>query len=223
MCTRATALIFSYVLLVLLWADQLSSLSVVDIRPCCTVEPWPSSIIFTFMVDPGSQPISSSSPPATVVSSPGNARSTRSQSVQSGESELPEHSVRELPPPHPEQRHRSRSRRRRRRHHRRHDDEQFEAPRPRSAPGIMPPRPRPSMVPSIGPTARPTSLVPSSAMSPERPPGCWQPQAASTPSPRPAMPRPRPPPDLSRAEDPLQRAAEMFRNPASAAAGGNSR
>ena len=140
-----------------------------------------------------------------------------------GESELPEHSVRELPPPHPEQRHRSRSRRRRRRHHRRHDDEQFEAPRPRSAPGIMPPRPRPSMVPSIGPTARPTSLVPSSAMSPERPPSCWQPQAASTPSPRPAMPRPRPPPDLSRAEDPLQRAAEMFRNPASAAAGGNSR
>ena len=51
-CTRATALIFSYVLSVLLWADQLSSFSVAVIRPRCTVEPWPSSIIFTFMVDP---------------------------------------------------------------------------------------------------------------------------------------------------------------------------
>ena len=43
------------------------------------------------------------------------------------------------------------------------------------------------------------------------PPGRWQPHAFSAPSQRPAMPRPRPTPAKSQAEDPLERAAEMFR------------
>ena len=55
----------------------------------------------------------------------------------------------------------------------------------------------------------------SSDMRPERPPGHWQPHAFSAPSQRPALPRPRPPPAKSQAEGPLERAAEMFRNPAS--------
>ena len=151
-------------LLVLLWADQLSSLSVVDIRPCCTVEPWPSSIIFTFMVDPGSQPISSSSPPATVVSSPGNARSTRSQSVQSihpPPRPLPIHNWPPSRPPRGESELARTFRSRAATPTSRTTTSQpipaaadaviiedtmmnkFEAPRPRSAPGIMPPRPRP--------------------------------------------------------------------------------
>ena len=54
----------------------------------------------------------------------------------------------------------------------------------------------------------------SSDMSPERPPGHWQPHAVAAPSQRPVLPRTRPPPSKSQAEDPLERAAEMFRNPA---------
>ena len=54
-------------------------------------------------------------------------------------------------------------------------------------------------------------------MSPERLPGRWQPHAFSASSQRPAMPRPRPPPAKSQAEDHLERAAEMFRTPASTA------
>ena len=53
-------------------------------------------------------------------------------------------------------------------------------------------------------------------MSPERPPGHWQPHAVAAPSQRPVLPRTRPPPSKSQAEDPLERAAEMFGNPASA-------
>ena len=126
---------------------------------------------------PGSLPSTSPRPPVTVISTPGDARSTRSQSVQSvhpppraplpiqnwppsrpfrGESEQVDQPVRERPPSHQE-RHRSRSRRRRR-HHRRHDDEPQEAPKPRSAPGILPPRPRPSIGPSTGPTERPAPI-----------------------------------------------------------------
>ena len=78
--------------------------------------------------------------------------------------------------------------------------------------GLMPPRPRPS----IGPTERPASHFRSSDMNPERPPGYWQPRAFAVPSQRPVLPRTRPPPSKSQAEDPLERAAEMFRNPASA-------
>ena len=167
----------------------------------------------------------------TVISTPGDARSTRSQSVQSahpparaplpiqnwppsrpfrGDSEQVDQPARQRPPSHQE-RLRSRSRHRRRRHRRRHDEVPQEVPRPRSAPGLLPPRPRPS----IGPTERPASHFRSSDMSPERPPGLWQPRAFSAPSQRPAMPRPRPPPAKSQAEGPLERAAEMFRNPAS--------
>ena len=73
----------------------------------------------------------------------------------------------------------------------------------------------PSIGPSIGPTERPASHFRSSDMRPERPPGHWQPHAFSAPSQRPALPRPRPPPAKSQAEGPLERAAEMFRNPAS--------
>ena len=75
----------------------------------------------------------------------------------------------------------------------------------------MPPRPRPS----IGPTIQPASHFRSPDVSPERPPGQWQPSSFTAPSQRPVLPRFRPPPSKSQAEDPLLRAAEMFSNPTS--------
>ena len=72
-------------------------------------------------------------------------------------------------------------------------------------------RPRPS----IGPTIQPASHFRSPDVSPERPPGQWQPSSFTAPSQRPVLPRVRPPPSKSQAEDPLLRAAEMFSNPTS--------
>ena len=57
--------------------------------------------------------------------------------------------------------------------------------------------------------------VQGTCLSPERPPGQWQPSSFTAPSQRPVLPRFRPPPSKSQAEDPLLRAAEMFSNPAS--------
>ena len=94
---------------------------VVDKCPCFTVDPWPSSIIFISMGDlRGPYQRLALDPRVTVISTPGDARSTRSQSVQSvhppprplpiqnwppsrpfrGESEQVEQPVRERPPSH---------------------------------------------------------------------------------------------------------------------------
>ena len=64
------------------WADQLSSLWVVDTCPNFAVEPWPSSIIFISMGDlRGPYQEQALALPVTLISTPGDARSTRSQSV----------------------------------------------------------------------------------------------------------------------------------------------
>ena len=57
--------------------------------------------------------------------------------------------------------------------------------------------------------------VQGTCLSPERPPGQWQPSSFTAPSQRPVLPRFRPPPSKSQAEGPLLRAAEMFSNPTS--------
>ena len=133
------------------WADQLSSLWVVDSCPNFAVEPWPSSIIFISMGD-RRDPYTGPSPPVTVISTPGDVRPTRSESVHPppraplpiqnrppsrpvrAASEHVDQTGRERQPSEPE-RFRSRSRRRRRRHHhRRHDEVPDQAARPMSAP-----------------------------------------------------------------------------------------
>ena len=57
-------------------------------------------------------------------------------------------------------------------------------------------RPRPSN----GPTIQPASHFRSPDVSPERPPGQWQPPSFTAPSQRPVLPRFRPPPSKSQAE-----------------------
>ena len=167
---------------------------------------------------PGPLPGTGPSPPVTVISTPGDVRPTRSESVHPppraplpiqnrppsrpvrAASEHVDQTGRERQPSEPE-RFRSRSRRRRRRHHhRRHDEVPDQAARPMSAPaeprpvhtfspparppyrsastGHMPPRPRPS----IGPTIQPASHFRSPDVSPERPPGQWQPPSFTAPS-----------------------------------------
>ena len=221
------------------WADQLSSLWVVDSCPNFAVEPRPSSIIFIFMSmggPPGPLPGTGPSPPVTVISTPGDGRPTRSESVHPppraplpiqnrppsrpvrAASEHVDQTGRERQPSEPE-RFRSRSRRsrrrRRRHHHWRHDEVPDQVARPMSAPaeprpvhtvspparppyrsasaGHMPPRPRPSTRPQFR----------SPDVSPDKPPGQWQPHSFTAPSQRPVLPRFRPPPSKSQAEDPL--------------------
>ena len=98
---------------------------------------------------PGPLPETGHSPPVTVISTPGDARPTRSESVHRAPlpiqfrppsrpvraaSELVDQTGRGRQPSEPE-RFRSRSRRRRRRHHhRRHDEVPDQAARPMSAP-----------------------------------------------------------------------------------------
>ena len=77
--------------------------------------------------------------------------------------------------------------------------------------GHMPPRPRPRS----RPVRQPDLHFRSPNVSPDKPPGQWQPHSFIAPSQRPVLPRFRPRPSKSQAEDPLLRAAAMFGTPAS--------
>ena len=127
---------------------------------------------------PGPLPETGHSPPVTVISTPGDARPTRSESVHRAPlpiqnrppsrpvraaSELVDQTGRGRQPSEPE-RFRSRSRRRRRRHHhRRHDEVPDQAAKPMSA--LAEPRP----VHTFSPPARPPYRSASAGHMPPRP------------------------------------------------------